>query len=104
MDCRLHAKFNPSPPSPPPTHTHPAALQTARAIAAVIKPTTLVEFTLTGEQGLSVFSYPKNWSKLLDSTKAITAAGRDRKLHLTGISLNCECPDPLGSPDPTGQP
>jgi hypothetical protein len=32
-----------------------------------------VEFTLTGEQGLSVFTYPKSWAALLDRVKATSA-------------------------------
>jgi hypothetical protein len=46
---------------------------TAQAINAVVAPSTLVEFTLTGEQGLSVFTYPNAWAALLDRTKAVSA-------------------------------
>ena len=45
----------------------------AEALNAVVNWDTAVEFTLTGEQGLSVFSHPRSWSALLDRTKAVTS-------------------------------
>ncbi|KIZ05779.1 hypothetical protein MNEG_2178 [Monoraphidium neglectum] len=71
---------------------------TAQAINAVVGPNTLVEFTLTGEQGLSVFTYPNAWAALLDRTKAVSAKGKDASRHLTGVSFNwdkvCGCVEP----------
>lgn len=45
----------------------------AEALNAAVNHDTAVEFTLTGEQGLSVFSHPRSWMALLDSTKAVTS-------------------------------
>lgn len=46
---------------------------TGEALNAVINRDTAVEFTLTGEQGLSVFTYPSSWAQLLGRTKAVSA-------------------------------
>jgi hypothetical protein len=45
----------------------------AGALNAAVGPDTEVELTLTGEQGLSVFSYPASWAALLNSTKATSS-------------------------------
>ena len=45
----------------------------AEAINNVANWDTTVEFTLTGEQGLSVFTYPWEWAGLLDRVKGISA-------------------------------
>ena len=67
----------------------------ARALNAVVKKNTVVEFALSAEQGLAIFSYPQQWLKLVNSTKAISSKGKDKSKHLYGISFNfdkvCGC-------------
>lgn len=67
----------------------------ARALNAVVKKDTVVEFALSAEQGLAIFSYPQQWLKLVSSTKAISSAGKDKSKHLYGLSFNfdkvCGC-------------
>lgn len=45
----------------------------ANALSAVIKPTTVVEFSVSAEQGLATWMYPKQWSTAIAQTRAITA-------------------------------
>lgn len=70
----------------------------AEALNNVVRGDTQVEFTLTGEQGLSVFTYPKSWAALLDTVKGITAKGKDASRHKAGVSFNwdkiCGCVEP----------
>lgn len=70
----------------------------AEALNAVTRSDTGVEFTLTGEQGLSVFSFPRSWAQLLDRTKATAAKGKDASRHSAGVSFNwdkiCGCVEP----------
>jgi len=67
----------------------------ARALNAAVKADTTVEFALSAEQGLAVFSYPRQWLGLADSVKAISAKGKDPSKHFAGISFNfdkvCGC-------------
>lgn len=44
----------------------------AEAISSVVRADTAVEFTLSAEQGRSVWSYPRQYSQLIQRTKAIT--------------------------------
>ena len=44
----------------------------AEALNAAARPDTRAEITLAGEQGLSVFSFPRAWAGLLASTKGIS--------------------------------
>jgi hypothetical protein len=45
----------------------------ARALNAVINKDTIVEFTVTAEQGYSLFAHPRSWIRLIDEARAITA-------------------------------
>ncbi len=54
------------------------------ALAATVKPSTQVELAFAGEMGLSVFSYPESYRKLLESLRK---KNRDAQMAL-GVSLN----------------
>ena len=54
----------------------------ARALNAVINQNTIVEFTLTAEQGYALFAYPRSWMRLIDDARAITARwGTEQKVQ-----------------------
>ncbi len=63
--------------------------QAAVALNSVITPQTVVEFSMSGEQGLSVFTYPKSWMAATDRTRAlISANGKNKVKHTFGHSFN----------------
>ncbi|GBF89297.1 hypothetical protein Rsub_02174 [Raphidocelis subcapitata] len=70
----------------------------AEALNAATRADTRAEITLAGEQGLSVFSFPRAWAGLLGSTKAASSKGKDASRHTAGISFNwdkvCGCVEP----------
>jgi hypothetical protein len=57
------------------------------ALKAVLTPAVTVEFALAGEQGLSVFGYPRSWEVLLERTRTALANHGSRK-HTYGVSFN----------------
>lgn len=75
----------------------------AEAVNNVVGADTAVEFTLSAEQGRSVWSYPKEYITLLDRTKAVTARNKNATRHVFGVSFNydkvCGCVEPE-EPDP----
>eukprot|EP00879_Flechtneria_rotunda_P025676 GHRR01027311.1.p1 GENE.GHRR01027311.1~~GHRR01027311.1.p1 ORF type:complete len:204 (+),score=65.46 GHRR01027311.1:703-1314(+) len=70
----------------------------AEALNSVIGYNTVVELTISAEQGLSVWSFPRKYIKLLGSTKAVSARGKNAAKHLFGVSFNydkvCGCVEP----------
>eukprot|EP00775_Hariotina_reticulata_P011691 gene11691-11835_t len=71
---------------------------TAEALNMVTKYNTTVEFTLSAEQGRSVWYYPIAYVQLLQRTKAVAARGKDARQHSFGVSFNydkvCGCVEP----------
>jgi hypothetical protein len=57
------------------------------ALKATLTPDVSVEFSLAGEQGLSVFGYPSNWMKLMDKMRAELAEVGSKE-HTFGVSFN----------------
>jgi len=67
------------------------------ALKAVLKPTTTVEFSLAGEQGLSVFAFPSNWKAAMARMRQYLSPFGS-KSHRFGVCFNwdkvCGCVEP----------
>lgn len=59
----------------------------AEALKSVINPGVSVEFSLSGEQGLSIFSYPHNWSAAMARLKS-RLSGYGSSQHTFGVCFN----------------
>uniref|UniRef100_A0A383VZ49 GH18 domain-containing protein n=1 Tax=Tetradesmus obliquus TaxID=3088 RepID=A0A383VZ49_TETOB len=71
----------------------------AEALNNVINRETTVEFTLAGEQGLSVWSYPRDYTQAMQRMRSILSrGGLDPSRHTFGVSFNydkvCGCVEP----------
>ncbi len=62
--------------------------QVARALNQASGPDTIVEFAISGESGLSTFTYPQSWFTAMQQAKAVSSAGKDVSKHLYGVSFN----------------